>query len=88
MERMFFLTLVPHENSPPTGELMEQLRRLLSRLGTLHEFGMVLDGRLFRAKLCAKHTAGDLLAAFTGMTVNAQVQEEEGGCHDCRTMAA
>ena len=87
MDRMFVLILTPHETSPPTHEMMEHLTKLLTKLGTLHEFTSLSSGRKFQVKLCAKHTARDLQAAFRGMMVNAKVKEQKGDCHDCRAAA-
>ncbi len=88
MEHTFFLTIVPHETSPPPEEHAGQLMLLLTKLGKLHEFAMLLNGRMFRAKLCSRFNASDLEEAFRGMTVNVQVQEEQGECHDCQLSAA
>lgn len=88
MERMFFLTLVPHETGPPTHEMMQLLERFLRMLGTLHEFAMVQNGKVFRAKLCSALSGEELGDSFLGMLVEAHVQEQKGECHDCQTMAA
>lgn len=88
MERMFFVTLVPHETGPPAHEMMQHLERFLRMLGTLHEFAMVQNGKVFRVKLCSELSEEDLEASFLGMLVKAQVQEQKGECHDCQTRAA
>lgn len=85
MERMFFLTLVPHETSPPVEVFMVQLRGFLSKLGKLLSFSMHEDGRVFKAELCSEHSGHDLVQAFCGMMVKVRVteQEQEGEGHDC-----
>lgn len=88
MERMFFVTLVPHETGPPAHEMMQLLERFLRMLGTLHDFAMLQNGKVFRAKLCSTLSEEDLEDSFRGMLVEAQVQEQKEECHDCQTMAA
>lgn len=91
MRCMFLLTLVPHETSPPLplGLLTERLPKLLSGMGTLHEFALLSEGgkSIFRVSLCSSLSKAELEHSFRGMMVFPEVeqQQENGACHDCQT---